>query len=332
MKIFNLKKLVLITFISGTLNLPIHASIGEGITAFENNNFEFAKVMLLKEADDSFKKYLYLAQIAVKNNQLDEAEKYIEIAEKMNPKSDEVQYFYGMIMGLQAKESSIFSKMGYVNKMHEAFRAAVEISPEKVDYRRRLMGFHLMAPSLMGGDIDEALKQAFAIKKLDVLSGASALIQVYAKLEDHEKLENVFNNALKLFSNEPELFYRRGMYFQQQKDYVKALKDLHKAADMTTSTTRQYESKFNALYQIGRISVISEGHFDEGEKALKQYIEGTEVTSSMIEKDWAKYRLANIFEAKGDKKAAIALYKEIVKQTKNSDLKSKGEKRIKKLS
>jgi len=273
-----------------------------------------------------------LAKISIKNGELDDAEDYIEAAVRLNPKDSETQFFYGKIMGLQAKASNIFRKMGYAKKLHKGFKAAVEISPNNIEYRRSLITFHLIAPSIIGGDKSEALKQAFAIEKLDGLAGSCALLQVYAQLEKYEELDSVFNDAVNRYPHEPELFYHRGLIFQKDEKYQDALTNFNKAAVMTTTSIKQHQAKYNALYQVGRTSILSKSHYDEGEKALIQYIAEVKLTPSMISMRWAQYRLANIWEAKGDEISAIKLYKEVIKEAMDSELKKKGKNRLKNLS
>jgi len=104
MKKLQTKKLALIALISSTLHLSAHANIDQGISAYDANNLQQAKELLLKESDSDFNKHLYLAKIAIKNNQLDDAENYIEEAAELNATSGDAQFFSDMGMQALAQE------------------------------------------------------------------------------------------------------------------------------------------------------------------------------------------------------------------------------------
>ena len=52
----------------------------------------------------------------------------------------------------------------------------------------------------------------------------------------------------------------------------------------------------------------------------------------MPSKDWAKFRLANIVEAQGEKLKAIKLYKDLAQDSADIELQKQVKQRIKKLS
>ena len=185
---------------------------------------------------------------------------------------------------------------------------------------------------MLGGDIDEALRYAQDLKRMDVLSGTSALIQVYGQMENKEKFDEVLKIAMLDFADEPELYYQLGLYYQEQESYSEALTYLRKAANMPTSTDEQRNAKYSAIFQVGRTSILSGSNFDEGEKAIMQYINEAVIYSSMPSKDWAKFRLANIAEAQGEKSKAMQLYKDLVQESADKDLQKQVKNRIKELS
>ncbi len=327
-----MKKLILISTLSCVLSTPVLANIEQGIAEYNEGNLKQA-VQLISQADDSrFEKHLYLAKISLDEGDLDEAESYIENAIDKNDTNGEVHYFHGKVMSAQAKDANIFSKMGYVKSILKAFSVAVKFSPENILYRQSLLAVHLVVPGIMGGDVDVALEQAKAIKEMDAKSGAVALIKVYAKLEEHEKLNEVYNKAVNDFPQEPAIYYQRGMFYQHQEDFGSAIIELGKAANLSVVSDKQRKSQYMAIYQIGRTSVLSKNFLDEGEKALNQYIAEADVQENMPNKDWAKFRLATIVEFKGEAVKAVALYKALQQKTTDKELKNKVKKRIKKLS
>ena len=325
-------KLSLFTLLVGLQITPAYANIEQGIKAYDNGNLLLAEKIFSQESDTSAQKYLYLAQIAATNGKPDDAEDYINKAIELNPENAHLQFISADILAKQAESAGVFSIMGYIKKVKKAFTAAVELAPKNIEYRQMLIQFHINAPSLMGGDIEEALKHAKVLERLDVLSGTSALIQVYGQMENTEKFDEVLQVALINFADEPAFFFQLGVFYQHQEHYDEAAAYFRKAANMAISTDEQRQAKYNAIFQLGRTSILSDSNFDEGEKALIQYLNEAVVSADMPTKNWAKFRLANIVEAKGEKLAAVTLYNDLVDDVIDKDLQKQLEKRIKNLS
>jgi tetratricopeptide (TPR) repeat protein len=146
------------------------------------------------------------------------------------------------------------------------------------------------------------------------------------------KFDNESKTAKLSFANEPELFYQLGLYYQEQESFSEALTYFRNAANMAVATDKQRNAKYSAIFQIGRTSLMIKSNFDEGEKAMAQYLNEAVISSSMPSKDWAKFRLANIVEAQGKGSDAISIYKELAQRAVDKDLQKQAKKRIKKLS
>ena len=314
------------------ISTPLYASIEQGITAFKNENLPLAKSILLQQSDKTYQKPLYLALIAAKEGELDEAEEYIEQAIELDTKNAEVQFTYAKIMAEQAEASSIFSLTGYIKKVKKAFIAAVELAPKNIEYRRALIRFHLNAPSMLGGDINQALQHAQVLKSINALAGTSDLIQVYGKMANTAKFDEELKMATLNFVNEPELYYQLGLYYQENESFNEAAMYFRKAANITTSTEQQHNAKYSAIFQLGQTSMLSDSNFDEGKEAFTRYLNEANVSSAMPSKNWAKFRLANIIEAQGEESKAIRLYQDLAQQSSDKALQKKLTKRIKKLS
>ncbi|ARD44816.1 tetratricopeptide repeat protein [Colwellia sp. PAMC 21821] len=325
-----MKKLILLLVCM--VSHPLYASIEQGITAFENGNLPLAKSILLKQSDKGYQKPFYLALIAAKSGEWDEAEEYIKQAIELDAKNAEVQFTYAKIMAEQAEASSIFSLTGYIKKVKKAFKAAVELAPENIEYRSTLIRFHINAPSMLGGDINQALQHAQVLKGINALAGTIALIQVHGKMENTIKFNEEIKMAALNFVNEPELYYQLGLYYQENESFNEALIYFRKTANMATSTEKQQDAKYSAIFQLGRTSILSDSNFDEGKDAFTQYLNEANVSASMPSKNWAKFRLANIIESQGEESKAIRLYKDLVQESSDKSLQKAIQKRIEKIS
>ena len=328
-----MKKLTLILIYA--LSNPLHAStvnLEQTNADFKKGNLPLANNLLSQQNDNNDQKHLYLALNALDIGKLDDAEQHIEKAIELNAKDANVQFSYAEIMAKKAESAGIFSLSGYIKKVKKAFTAAVELAPTNSKYRRALIQFHINAPSILGGDIDEALKHSQELKEVDALSGTTALIHVYGKMGSDNKFNDELSNALQRFVDEPELYYQLGIYYQEQENFNEALTYFRQATNMATATDKQRDAKYSAFFQVGRTSLFSNSNFHEGEKAMTQYLNEAVISPSMPSKDWAKFRLANILEAQGQKSKAIMLYRSLGQESSDKDLQKQVKKRIKKLS
>ncbi len=319
----SLKKIQLaFLFAFGLSYMPFSFANSDAVDAFELKNFAVAKDLFtesLKENDKDATAIQYLGKIALHEGEFDDAEEYIEKAQKLAPEDASIQFDAARIMGAQAQDSSIFSAPGYAEKSLNAFKKAATLKPDEIKYRRGLMEFYLFAPGFVGGDEELALVEAEAINKLDEVKGFVALVAVYQKTEDTKKIEALFKEIESKFSKSPSVFLQRGFYYQSLEQYDKALLDFKIASKMKPEDEED-SSVDAAFYQIGRNSVISKSNYAEGISALKTYIETNPAYPDLPSLAWAKYRLGLLYVGSGDKKSGKVLYKQAKKETKDKGL------------
>ena len=219
----------------------------------------------------------------------------------------------------------------FVKKVKKGFETAVALAPENIRFRQALIKFHVNAPSLLGGDTDEALKHALVLKDHDALYGAGALIHVYGETKNKKAFRQWLNETLLEFKKEPEIHYQAGMYYQNEEIYEIAISYFRAAAEIVEVSEQQHQAKYLAMFQIGRTSMLTERNLDEGEKALVQYMSEAKITSAMPSLAWAKFRLANIVEAKGKKQKAIDIYRQVLHSKSTEYVKMLAQERLKSL-
>lgn len=304
-----------------------------GIEAFKNNQIKAAKEIFkqsLKNNDKNTIALQYLAKIALNQGELDDAEEYIEDAQELAPSNASIHFDAARIMGAQAQDSSIFSAPGYASDALKAFKKAAQLEPETIQYRQGLMSFYLQAPGFLGGDNKLAMAEAKAIAKLDEVQGFIALANVYQSTDEDEKLKSHYASADIKYASNANIIYNRGLYYQSQQDFTKAVTDFQHVQRLKP-IDQDDQSIFAALYQIGRSSVLSESQFEVGIVALQNYIEKAPVNDILPSKPWAKYRLGYLHKKNGDKNTARKLYKEAKSETQDKTLAKKLKKALKRL-
>ena len=320
-----------VLILGGLNSLPLLAD-PVAIAAFEQNDLSGAKQQfsqqLAKNTKDTEALH-YLARIAMRHDELDQAEDYIERAQAIAPDDAAIQFVAARIMGGQAQSASIFSAPGYAKKSLKAFKKAAELEPETLDYRKGLMSFYLQAPGFLGGDEKLALAEAAAIAELDELQGIIAMASIYLSKEDFPQLSAHYAAATEKFPHSPALFVSRGMSYQAREQYELAIADFALAKELK-GQDQEDVSPYTAMYQLGRSSVLGGIEIEQGIQALHTFIDTAPEDKGLSPKAWAKYRLGLLYSKKGDNAKARELYLQANNETRDENLLEQLEKALKK--
>lgn len=247
---------------------------------------------------------------ALMNTDLDDAEDMATQFVDDHNDNYRAYHMHANVMGAQAT-SSIFSALGYAKKAKGSLVKAVEIAPDEIEVYQALMQFYIVAPSIAGGDIDEAKKLADKITQMDALEGKFATAKVYAA-DDKKAEAKVILNAL---SEHPELEtrarYELGQLHITEKEYDDAMAaltplistNIAKAEKSDEQAWDTYSNnKFTQLYgtyRIGWIAVETSQYTDSGINALTHYLtelNTTDInTQQLPSKNWANLRLAKLY-------------------------------------
>lgn len=279
-------------------------NVDNAIELFEKGEINAAQSIFAQSKDHPIA-LAYLARIYL-GKDLDQAEEYIEHATELDNTNPEIAYYRGIVMSEQAS-NSIFSALGYAEKSLESFRRAVDLAPSEVKYRNGLMMFYLMAPGIAGGDEQLAHAQLSAIQQLSEYDGLHAELDLLWQLEDQRKFTEAANKAIKRHPELPDFYQRHAMLLQHEKQYDQAIALFSIAQKKTVMMERSLISKYSAIYQIGKTSVLSEAWLEEGISALESYLMDAPKNADLPSKDWATYRLAQLFSLQSKPKEARQL-------------------------
>jgi tetratricopeptide (TPR) repeat protein len=304
------KSLILISLLILTTSQSASASYKQAVLAFEQNDIATA-LPLFKKTKDQIQSKIYLEKIFA-DKDLDDAEDWIDDAVKQDDNNAEAHYVRGIVMGRQASDSFL-SALSYAKKSKKSFNRAAMLEPSSVKYQMGVLQFNVSAPSIAGGDIEEAIKVAEIIAKLDVKAGFEAHIEVAKAQEDLEQARQILAKAKAQYPTLPDFFYVEGMMEQQQENYAAAIPLLTAASQMDAPDEDSINAKYGAMYQIGRTSVLAGIEAEKGIGALQKFIEEAPASKELPSKDWAEFRLANIYECEGEKAKAMTIYKKLLK-------------------
>jgi len=315
---------------------PARASSDAAQLAFQERDYSKATSLFekqLEKNENNVEAHLYLAKIAVKKEELDLAEEHILAAgeliednlEKALDKNIQAKVFHwlGAIMEMQAEKSSIFSMSGYAKKSLKSYLKSVELLPEKLQYREGLINFYLGAPSLLGGDINEAIKHAKVTFEQNPNFGYKMLVNSYEKNGDTQLVLATYKLAIEKYPLDAELLLMRGTYWKTERNYDKAVADYQRALTLSATEIEQKSAQLMSLYWIGRISGFNGDHLERGIDAYQQVIDFNEDLGDAFipSKEWTQFRMAKLMVLNGQKKAAKAIFVNLLNSTEREDLK-----------
>lgn len=275
---------------------------------FKQGDYEYV-IEALEDVKVKTPKQYNILISALMNIDLDDAEEVADEFVKNYSNDYRAYHTHANVMGAQAS-NSIFSALGYAKKAKQSLETAVTLAPDEVGVYQALMQFHLMAPSIAGGDMDEAEKLADKIATLDALEGQFAKAKFYLQDDQVDKAVEIYatlaqQNEAKIRANlELGTHYLTDERFQNAFETLSVLlnESVETVTDKESEQWEAYaENKSNLLYgkyRIGLLAVQSGEYTDSGIAALEQYIEEYNTTSietaHLPSMNWANLRLAEL--------------------------------------
>ena len=151
---------------------------------------------------------------------------------------------------------------------------------------------------------DEAVFMLEQGAKLDPGSSGPAfdLGWIHEEAESWDDAIDQYEKLAEVDTTRQQAFMRLGSLYQKKESWDEALVSFEKAYE--TDPEHHY-----ALYQVGRTCVLSESNLDRGEEAFRIYIK-TKTSGFWPSRTSALWRLAMIYELKGERKKAVTALRE----------------------
>lgn len=151
-----------------------------------------------------------IALLACEDGDWEKALRHASKAIGTEPNHAHHQYVWGAANGIAALKSGVFAKLGHAKKCLAAYKRAVELEPESIQYRWALLNYYQQAPGVAGGDKALAYAQAEEIKKLDPERGRQALVQVYMSDKKYELAFAEYDELLRRNPDDHGVLYQFG--------------------------------------------------------------------------------------------------------------------------
>lgn len=221
----------------------------------------------LETAEGPAAKHFWQGRLDLENGDLEAACRSFEEALELEGDDPAIYFWLGRAYGRQAqKDLGAFKKAAAARRSRLSFEKAVRLDPEFLEARLGLVGFHLVAPGLLGGDPDEAERQAREIARTDPYLGHLAWGSIQEHEERWESAARSFELAKKLRPREPRPYFRLIWLHQTRRSFAQAFAVLDELESKAPGLPQR-------LYELGRTAAFSGRRTEEGSAALEAYLE-----------------------------------------------------------
>jgi tetratricopeptide (TPR) repeat protein len=203
---------------------------------------------------------------AIDRGDVDQAIAQLEKAVAVNPNNSQAHYYLGLAYGRKAQKAGIFGGMSQVGKARDEWLRAVELNPNSVDARLRLIEFYIAAPGIAGGSEEKAIEQAAEMKKRDALDGHRAYAHIYAMQKNLDLAAKEMVEAVREQPKSAKAHYLLGNVLLNQRDWKGSLHEYEMALSLDAAYMAAY-------FRMGQHAAQSESNYARGEEALRKYLQ-----------------------------------------------------------
>lgn len=277
--------------------------IAEGKRLFSEKKYEEAKAIFsaMRKGSPGYAESLYyLGRIHADQNNISEAQGFLEKAVKEEPQNAEYHFALGLVYSQRAMQGSTITQAMYAGKIKSTFEKVADLDNNNIQARWFLFGFYARAPKAMGGDMNKAKKIANEIRRIHPAEGSRAWGQIYQWEDSHEEAERALKRAVSLAPDSISNHIALGNFYNSIQNYNSAISVFENALK------RSPENR-NLLYQYGRTASLSGEKPDEGLKAIRQFID-TAPDKNHSSLAAAYYHMGQIEEKRGNNSSAKRHY------------------------
>ena len=265
---------------------------------FQQEKFDLAKPLFqryLEENPNNTKSKEYLGDIACYAKEWDTAIDYYEELISFDEINANYHFKYGGASGMKALGLTKVRALFYVSDIKEAFETAAKLDPVHIETRWALVEFYIQLPGIIGGSETKALKYAEELGKISPVDGHLA------------------NGYIAEYSKRPfdaEIFYKKAIEVGGSLHTYEKLSNLYESnnqpqeAIKTSSRSLEVHKRNQLNYQIGKIAAQYNLDPELGLQSLQDYVKNHSFRDG-VPKDWAYFRMAQIYKNLGKKEPAL---------------------------
>ncbi|MEZ4854851.1 MAG: tetratricopeptide repeat protein [Gelidibacter sp.] len=213
----------------------------------------------------------------------------------LSPNTADFHYKYGGALGMKALSINKLKALGIIGDVKQAFLKAAQLDPKHINARWALVELYMQLPGIIGGSKSKSLKYANELENLSKVDGYLAKGYIYEYDDEPKLAETYYKKAIKE-GGSLTCFEKLTTFYEKQNQPQKAITNIQETQD---------KHQRNALhYQIGKVAAEYHIELDKGIECLQTYIKQYSAEDG-VPIAWANYRLAQIYNYKGDKEKAL---------------------------
>jgi len=268
-----------------------------GMKLIEARKFAEARVLFeasVQSNPNDPEVHYQLARVLLFTRNSDDAEDQIDEALKLNDKVARYHFLRGQILGERARDANVFKQGILAPKIKNAFLRSVELDPAFIEGRVGLYNYYVMAPGIMGGSDEEALKQVAEVEKLDSQRGHLLRANYHQRKKEYDQAEEELKKIISAAPVKIVGYKSLGYFYLSQGKYLEAKAQFEKYAQLDPRNPDAYGCCGDVL--------LTEGKVDE---AIEKYN-----FALSIDKNFSPsiFQLGTCYEKKGMKTKAIETY------------------------
>lgn len=234
----------------------------------------------------------YLGRVYLETGRAPAAIRLLEGMAGREPRSSRIQQGLGEAYAVEALSASVFRQIGLARASRQALERAVALDPDNVEARVSLFEFYRHAPGAVGGSLEKALGQVREIERRNPSRGHELRANL---LRDEDRSGEALSEYRQAIAADPDNLQARlslATLHTERREFDRAFQVLD-------ALLERAPEHMSALYQIGRNAALSGHRLDEGEAALRRYLD-YEPRHNQPSHAWALYRLGMIHRRRGE--------------------------------
>lgn len=280
------------------------SDLAPGVQLFDAGRFEEARTFFetfVSGNPKSAAAAFYLGQIALTLKDTGKAVDWLEKAAVLDPGNSDLHRWLARAYAAAAGQANEVARVRYARDAKAELDKAVRLDPRNLRAHEDLAEFYVRSPEFLGGSLDKARGEAEAVRKIDPVAGRMILANIHFARKDNAKAEEEYKAALREVPKDNRPRIALGFLYQAQQRWEDAF-------GIFEAALQNDPESWNALYQVGKTAALSGQHLDRGEECLKKYLTYTpKGDAPPLAGAW--FRLAMIYEKKGDKARAQEHYR-----------------------
>lgn len=265
---------------------------------FKHEKFKKAKPIFedyLKQHPKDKKTQEYLGDIAANGKEWNTAISYYKNLVDDEPSNANYHFKYGGAMGMKAISISRIRAITYIGDIKRELEQAAKLDPKHVETRWALVEFYIQLPGIFGGSENKATDYAKELGEISSVDGYLAHGYIAEYSDRPKDAERYYTKAIEV-GGSPHTYDKLSSLYENNNQPDKAIE--------TASKSLKLHKRNQLNYQIGKVCAQYNMEPQYGIDCLSEYLANYVITDG-TSKEWAYYRLAQIYKNLGKKEIAL---------------------------